>query len=151
MGDIYTLGKKYSKALGLTYKDKKGQERVVCMGSYGIGIPRLMGTVVEIFNDEKGIIWPESIAPFQVHLLSLNQNEKTEELYKKLEQTGIEVLYDDRDARPGEKFADADLIGIPYRIVVSERTLKIDSVELKKRGSEEVEMVGIEKLISKFS
>ena len=151
VGDIYTLGKKYSKALGLTYKDKKGQERVVCMGSYGIGIPRLMGTVVEIFNDEKGIIWPESIAPFQVHLLSLNQNEKTEELYKKLEQTGIEVLYDDRDARPGEKFADADLIGIPYRIVVSERTLKIDSVELKKRGSEEVEMVGIEKLISKFS
>jgi len=127
VGDIYTLGEKYSKALGLTYKDKKGDEKVVYMGSYGIGIPRLMGTVVEIFNDEKGIIWPESVAPFKAHLLSLNQNEKAEELYKKLEQAGIEVLYDDRDARPGEKFADADLIGIPYRIVVSAKTLKEDS------------------------
>ncbi|MCK5510607.1 prolyl-tRNA synthetase [Candidatus Parcubacteria bacterium] len=150
VGDIYTLGEKYSKALGLTYKDKKGRERVVYMGSYGIGIPRLMGTVVEIFNDEKGIIWPESVAPFKAHLLSLNQNEKAEELYKKLEQAGIEVLYDDRDARPGEKFADADLIGIPYRIIISAKTLKENSVELKKRDSDEVEMVKIDELINKL-
>ena len=150
VGDIYTLGEKYAKALGLTYKDKNGEEKIVYMGSYGIGIPRLMGTAVEIFNDEKGIIWPESIAPFKAHLLSLNQNEKTEELYKKLEQAGIEVLYDDRDARPGEKFADADLIGIPYRIVVSERTLKENSVELKRRDSEEIEMVKIDELINKL-
>ena len=150
VGDIYTLGEKYAKALGLTYKDKNGEEKIVYMGSYGIGIPRLMGTVVEIFNDEKGIIWPESIAPFKVHLLSLNQNEKAEELYKKLEQAGIEVLYDDREARPGEKLADADLIGIPYRMVVSERTLKENSVELKKRGSEEIEMVKIDELINKL-
>ena len=151
VGDIYTLGEKYSKALGLSYKDKDGKEKIVYMGSYGIGIPRLMGTVVEVFNDEKGMIWPESVAPFKAHLLSLNQNEKVEELYKKLEQVGIEVLYDDRDARPGEKFADADLIGIPYRIVVSAKTLKEDSVELKRRDSDEIEMIKIEKLISKLS
>ena len=150
VGDIYTLGEKYAKALGLTYKDKNGEERIVYMGSYGIGIPRLMGTAVEIFNDEKGIIWPEAIAPFKAHLLSLNQNEKAEELYKKLEQAGIEVLYDDRDARPGEKFADADLIGIPYRIVVSERTLAVDSVELKRRGLEKIEMIKIDELINKL-
>ncbi|MEA1962688.1 MAG: aminoacyl--tRNA ligase-related protein [Patescibacteria group bacterium] len=150
VGDIYTLGEKYSKALGLAYKDKNGEEKIVYMGSYGIGIPRLMGTVVEIFNDEKGIIWPESIAPFKVHLLSLNQNEKAEELYKNLEQAGIEVLYDDRDVRPGEKFADADLIGITYRIVVSAKTIKEDSVELKKRDSENIEMIKISDLISKM-
>ncbi|MCK5060974.1 prolyl-tRNA synthetase [Candidatus Parcubacteria bacterium] len=148
VGDIYTLGEKYSKALGLTYKDKNGEEKIVYMGSYGIGIPRLMGTVVEIFNDEKGIIWPESVAPFKAHLLSLNQNEKAEELYKNLEQAGIEVLYDDREISAGEKFADADLIGCPLRLVISKKTLKEDSIELKKRGSDDVEIIKIKDLIN---
>ncbi len=148
VGDIYTLGEKYSKALGLTYKDKNGEEKIVYMGSYGIGIPRLMGTVVEIFNDEKGIIWPESVAPFKAHLLSLNQNEKAEELYKNLGQAGIEVLYDDREISAGEKFADADLIGCPLRLVISKKTLKEDSIELKKRGSDDVEIIKIKDLIN---
>ncbi len=150
VGDIYTLGEKYSKALGLTYKDQNGKEQVVYMGSYGIGVPRAMGTVVEVLSDEKGIVWPESIAPFQVHLLSLNQNKEADKLYKKLVQAGIDVLYDDRDVRPGEKFADSDLIGLPYRIVVSANTLKEVSVEFKKRDLEELEIIKLDKLIDKL-
>lgn len=147
VGDIYTLGEKYSKALGLSYKDDKGKEKNVFMGSYGIGVPRLMGTVVEIFNDEKGIIWPESIAPFKVHLISIKQNEEAEKIYNELSKNNIEVLYDDRDISPGEKFADADLIGIPYRVVVSAKTLANNSVELKNRDRNDVEMVKIENLL----
>lgn len=150
VGDIYTLGEKYAKALGLTYKDRAGEERVVYMGSYGIGVPRIMGTVVEVSSDERGIIWPESIAPFDLHLLSLNQNDEADELYKKLVQAGIEVMYDDRDVRPGEKFADSDLIGIPNRVVVSAKTLKEGSVEFKKRNSNKLEMVKIDKLIDRL-
>ncbi len=150
VGDIYSLGGKYSEALGLNYKDSNGEEKPVYMGSYGIGVPRLMGTVVEVSNDNGGIIWPEAIAPYFVHLLSLNQNEETDELYNKLVQAGIEVMYDDRDVRPGEKFADSDLIGIPNRVVVSARTLKEDSVEFKKRNSDDIEIVKINKLVDKL-
>ncbi len=147
VGNIFSLGYKFSKAFNLKYLDEKGEEQFVYMGSYGLGISRLMGLVAEIFNDEKGIIWPESIAPFKVHLLSLKQNEESEEIYNKLIKNNIEVLYDDREISAGEKFADADLIGIPYRIVVSKKTLADGSVELKKRGGDEIEMVKLDELL----
>lgn len=151
VGDIYTLCEKYSKALGLTYKDSEGKEQNVYMGSYGIGVPRLMGTIVEIFNDERGIIWPKEVAPFQVYLVSLRQGEKAEKLYQELQQAGIEVLYDDREkASAGEKMADADLIGCPYRVVISEKTLAENSVELKKRNSAETELVKLDQLLEKL-
>ncbi len=146
VGDIYTLGKKYAKAIGLTYKDEEGKENPVYMGSYGIGVPRLMAVITEIFSDEKGIVWPESVAPFRVHLLSLGQDEKAEEIYSQLEKTGVEVLFDDRDKKAGEKFADSDLIGIPYRVVVSKKSLEAGGVEFKKRDSEDGEIISIDKL-----
>ena len=117
------------------------------MNCYGIGLPRLMGTVVEIFNDENGIIWPDTIAPYQVHLISLSGTEKkTDVIYEKLISEGIEVLYDDRDVSPGEKFADADLIGIPKRLVVSSKTLESNSVEIKLRTGGKEKLVKIKKL-----
>ena len=96
-----------------------------------------MGTIVEVFNDDKGIIWPETVAPFKFHLISLGQNEEADKIYSDLQKKGIEVLYDDRDISAGEKFADADLIGIPYRLVVSEKSLKNGGVEIKKRTEKE--------------
>jgi len=154
VGNIFDLKTKFSKPFELEYKDRQGERQDVLMGCYGIGIGRVMGTVVEVLSDEKGIIWPETIAPFQIHLLSLGQNssqgglkEKAEEIYKKLKEAGKEVLYDDREVQAGEKFADADLIGLPYRVVVSEKSLKEGGVELKKRNEEETKIVGIDELI----
>jgi len=148
IGNIFPLGTKYSSALGLTFKDKNGKDKPVIMGCYGIGLGRLMGTIAEIFHDERGIIWPKTVAPFQVHLLSLGQNKKSEKLYQDLQKKGIEVLYDDRkDKSAGEKFAEADLIGIPYRIVVSEKTLGKNSVEIKERDKKELKIVKLENLL----
>ncbi len=137
VGDIYTLGEKYSKALGLTYKDENGDEKNVYMGSYGIGISRLMGTIVEVFNDEKGIIWPKSVAPFDVHLINLDQDGEALKIYNALTENGVEVLMDDREVRTGEKFADSDLIGIPIRVVVSPKSLEAGGVEVKRRNETE--------------
>ncbi len=150
VGDIYNLGDKFSKALNLTYKNEKGEEQLVYMGSYGIGIPRLMGVIVEVFSDNKGIIWPESVAPFQIHLINIGEDKKAEEIYEKLLEKGIEVLWDDRDKRPGEKLADADLIGIPHRIVVSARSWENGGIEYKKRDEEESRILSIEELIEFF-
>ncbi len=150
VGDIYSLGTKYSEALGLTYKNEDGKEIPVYMGSYGIGISRLMGTIVEIFSDEKGIVWPENIAPFQVHLINIGVEEEVEKLYQDLEKKGVEVLWDDREKRAGEKFADADLIGIPNRIVVSPKTLEQGGVEFKKRNAGEAEIISFEELFRKL-
>ena len=118
------------------------------MGCYGIGIGRVIATIVEVHHDEKGIIWPKEVAPFQVHLIQIENNPKikkiAEKLYQDLQKQKIEVLYDDRkDKSAGEKFADADLIGIPYRLVVSEKTLKQNSVEIKKRDSQKIQLVKI--------
>ena len=122
------------------------------MGCYGIGLNRLMGTIVEIFHDEKGIIWPESIAPFKVHLIVLdNEWEKGNQIYQKLLDKGVEVLYDDREGKTaGEKFADADLIGLPIRLVLSAKTLKEKSVELKLRVSKESELVKLTQIDKRF-
>lgn len=141
VGDIYTLGEKYSKALGLTYKDQDGKEQNVYMGSYGIGVPRLMGTIVEVFNDESGIVWPESVAPYDVHIISIGKDEEAETLAQKLSDAGKSVLIDDRRARPGEKFTDSDLIGIPHRIVISEKSIASGGVEYKKRSENDSKII----------
>jgi len=151
VGDIYSLGFKYSKSFNLIYKDEKGKDQLVYMGSYGMSPTRLLGATVELNHDEGGIIWPEEISPFSVHLVSLCQTEediaKADEIYKKFLDKDIEVLYDDRqEIRAGEKFADADLIGIPKRYVISPKTLAKDSVELKDRRSGEVDFISIESL-----
>ncbi|MDM8562732.1 His/Gly/Thr/Pro-type tRNA ligase C-terminal domain-containing protein [Candidatus Marithioploca araucensis] len=152
VGDIYNLGEKYAKAIGLTYKDKDGKDKPVFMGSYGMGVPRIMAVITELFSDENGIIWPEAVAPYKVHLISINKNEEAEKIYRELEQSGIEVLFDDReDVAPGEKFADADLIGCPYRLVVSAKTLKEDSVEIKRRDSDKTKLIEIGKLIKNLN
>jgi prolyl-tRNA synthetase len=151
VGNIFSLGSKFSEPFDLTYKDSEGIDTPVFMGSYGIGITRLMGTVVEVLSDDKGIVWPKTIAPFLVHLLVLGNTEDTvkaaEDLYTQLQQKGIEVLFDDRaGVAPGEKFADADLLGMPLRVVVSDRSLKNGGVEIKERTSSEGKVVTIEEL-----
>ena len=133
VGNIFSLGHKFSIPFELTYKNAEGNEVPVYMGSYGIGISRLMGTIAEISSDDKGIIWPESVAPFTAHILSFGMDEEALELYKHLTSLGIETLLDDRDDRPGSKLADADLIGIPYRIVVSQKATEAGGYEVKKR------------------
>lgn len=145
VGNIFSLGTKFSDAFELKYVDEKGEKKPVIMGSYGIGPGRVMGTVAEVLSDDKGLVWPASIAPFAIHLISIeDKNGKVksaaDKLYERLTKKGVEVLYDDRDARPGEKFADSDLIGIPTRIVISEKTLESDSVEVKDRTTGTVEM-----------
>ncbi|MDB5238686.1 MAG: putative prolyl-tRNA synthetase, prolyl-tRNA synthetase [Candidatus Parcubacteria bacterium] len=146
VGNIFSLGTRFSDALGLTYKDAEGKPQATVMGSYGIGPGRVMGTIVETRSDDKGIIWPESIAPFAVHLIALFDEQGTvkkaaDDLYEKLTKQGIEVLYDDRDAGAGEKFGDSDLIGIPKRYIVSEKTLAKGEIEVKDRLTGKVEMI----------
>lgn len=147
VGNIFSLGYRFSEPFELKYKDENGKDQLVYMGSYGIGISRLMGTVAELNNDERGVIWPEAIAPFKVHLISLNKNEEAEKIYKDLVGAGIEILYDDRDLGAGAKFADSDLIGIPYRIVVSDKSLAAGGVEIKKRSEKESRIIKVEGII----
>lgn len=154
VGNIFTLGTRFSDALNLKYQTETGESKSVFMGSYGIGPGRLMGTVVEVLSDGKGIIWPREIAPFLVHLLTLGDGEIKEEackIYDELISRGIEVLFDDRvDINAGEKFADADLIGIPYRLVVSKRSLADGGYEIKKRTEEGGKIVNKEQLFSEL-
>jgi len=151
VGDIYNLGQKYAKAIGLTYSDKDGNEQIPYMGSYGIGVPRLMGVITEIFSDEKGLVWPEVVAPYRVYLINIGHDDEAEQLYKQLRAEGIDVLWDDRDKRPGEKFADADLLGIPWRVVLSDKSLEAGGVECKKRTEENGEVMSVENFIEKIS
>lgn len=145
-GNIFKFGTEKSDKMHITYKDAEGRQQPIYLASYGIGITRAMGVIVEKFADDKGLVWPKSIAPFQVHLLSLGVDEKADELYATLTADGIEVLYDDRDASAGEKFADADLIGLPYRIVVGKRSLESGAAEVKMRTAESVESVPFNQL-----
>ncbi|MBU1164322.1 prolyl-tRNA synthetase, partial [Patescibacteria group bacterium] len=144
VGNIFNLGDKFSTPFKLTYVDKDDKEQPVIMGCYGIGLGRVLGTVVEVFNDDKGIIWPESVAPFSAHLLAIGESAEVKKqakaVYDKLIKEGVEVLFDDRlDVSAGEKFANADLIGIPNRLVVSEKTGK--KVEVKKRDGKEEKLM----------
>lgn len=149
-GNVFDLGQKYSKDFDVTYTDEKGEKKNLFMGCYGIGITRLVGILVEKFHDDRGIIWPEAVAPFQVHLLSLKQNEEAEKIYASLVKAGVEVLYDDREVSAGEKFADSDLIGIPYRVVVSAKSLAAGGLEVKKRSEKESEVLTLEALLQKL-
>ncbi|MEK7579553.1 MAG: aminoacyl--tRNA ligase-related protein [Patescibacteria group bacterium] len=154
VGNIFNLGTRFSEALGLTYKTEDGKTAPVVMGSYGIGPTRLMGTIAEVLADEKGLIWPKSVAPFGVHLIEIggekaDVREAAEKLSLTLAQKGIDVLHDDRDIRAGEKFADADLIGIPIRIVVSEKTIATNSCEIKMRTETESQIVSYEEAIDR--
>lgn len=150
VGNIFTLGYKYSDPINLVYKDEEGKEQKVFMGSYGIGPSRLMGTIVEVLSDEKGIIWPKEVSPFHVHLISLGENEKSEEIYKEMTEKGIEVLFDDRDVPAGEKFADSDLLGAPLRVVVSKRSLEDGGYEIKSRTEEKGKILSKDDLLKEL-
>lgn len=153
-GNIFHLGTKFSEPLDLIYNDENGNKQFVYMGSYGLGPTRLMGTIVEVLSDEKGIVWPKEISPFSVHLVRLGTNEETiafaDEVYAELRKKGVEVLYDDRDLRPGEKFADSDLIGIPLRFVISDKTTPNKQIEVKSRQSDGSELFSVEEAIEKI-
>lgn len=155
VGNIFTLGTRFSLPLELNFVDESGQNQSVFMGSYGIGITRLMGVIVEKNADEKSMLWPESVSPFKVHLVELSQGDEAvkksaEEIYEKLKSKGVEVLFDDRDARAGEKFADADLIGIPHRIVISKKTEALGTVEYLNRMTGETLQKTKEEIINLF-
>jgi prolyl-tRNA synthetase len=152
VGHTFKLGAKYSQAMGLLFLDKKGVKKPVVMGCYGIGVGRLMATIVEINHDKKGIIWPKEVSPFQCHLVQLENDRKVvktaERLYKSLEEAGWETLYDDRkEASIGEKFAEADLLGLSCRFVVSRKTTDKESVEVKERKSSKKKLIKINRLV----
>jgi len=156
VGNIFSLGTKFSDAFELMYLDADGKKKPVIMGSYGIGPGRVMGTIVEILSDEKGIVWPESVAPFRVHLLSLQPDDagvsvKADALYRALTAKGIEVLYDDRAVSAGAKFADADLIGIPHRVVVSQKTLAEEKYEYRKRTDTQATLLSEDEILDTLS
>ncbi len=153
VGNIFTLGYKYSEPLDLKFTDQNGEEKPVFMGSYGIGPSRVMGLIAEHFSDEKGLVWPENVAPFKVYLVQIGEKsvEKAEEIYEKLGAAGIEVLYDDRAERPGKKFADAELMGIPYRLTVSDRLLDRGEFEVVSRANGETEMLSLDKILEKIN
>jgi prolyl-tRNA synthetase len=138
VGNIFKLGTRYSAALGANFLDENGKEHPIIMGSYGIGSGRLLACVAEEHHDDKGLIWPISVAPYDVHLIALRGGQEgADSLYAELQAAGLEVLYDDRDESPGVKFNDADLIGLPIRLTVSERSLNEGGVELKLRKDEQ--------------
>jgi prolyl-tRNA synthetase len=161
VGNIFKLGTKYSTPFDLKFRDKDGTEKPVIMGCYGIGLSRVMGAIVEVNYDQRGIIWPKEIAPFSVHLIGINPStssgqakkvkDTTLKIYQELQKNNIQVIYDDReDKSAGEKFAEADLIGIPFRVVVSEKTLVKNSVELKERSKSALKLIKINQLMKLF-
>lgn len=154
VGNIFTLGTKFSDALDLNYTDEDGTSKRVIMGSYGIGPSRVMGLIAEHFSDDKGLVWPENVAPAKVYLVRIGQEQAiqhADELYAELTAKGIEVLYDDRDERPGNKFGDAELMGIPYRVTVSDRLIEAGQYELTPRTGGEMSLLTRSELLDKLS
>jgi prolyl-tRNA synthetase len=156
VGHIFYLGDKYSKAMGCSVTDRQGKETVVKMGCYGIGVSRLVGAVIEACHDDRGIIWPESIAPFKVGIINIKATDEDctrvcDELYEKLTAADIDVLYDDRDESAGAKFASMDLIGLPWQIAIGPRSVKSGTVELKRRGANEKQELSINDVIAKIA
>ncbi len=150
VGHIFQLGRKYSEAMNATVLDENGKSVVMTMGCYGIGVSRVVGAAIEQHNDDKGILWPAAIAPFQVVLLPMQAKkservrEASEQLYRALFEAGLDVLMDDRDARAGVMFADSELIGIPHRIVVGDKSLDAGQVEYRARGDSENQMIPLD-------
>lgn len=159
VGNIFSFGGTKCEQLGLFFTDEQGRKSPVTLGSYGIGITRLMGVIVEKFSDEQGLVWPESVAPYTVHLLALCGNntesdaaeKEAEEVYERLRAAGVEVLFDDRQTSAGSKFAESDVLGLPYRVVVSARSLESGGVEVKKRTEREGKIMSVEALLALFS
>jgi prolyl-tRNA synthetase len=156
VGHIFKLGTKYSEAMGCRYLDAEGKQRPVVMGCYGIGVSRMAAAAIEQSHDDKGIIWPPQIAPFHVHLIGLNLEDATvsqhaDQLYQRLQQAGVEVLFDDRPARAGEKFSDADLIGLPVRLTLSKRTIEQGKIEFKLRREPKAEVLTFDEARSRIS
>ncbi len=152
VGNIFNLSSRFSDALGLYYTDEKGEKQSVQMGCYGIGLTRLLGTVVEVFGTENKMVWPESLSPFKVHLVDLSQGDSavktvSDNLYGTLLKEGVDTLYDDRDMRAGEKFADADLIGIPLRIIIGKKGVEAGAFEVKDLRTDETKMLSAEELV----
>jgi prolyl-tRNA synthetase len=151
VGNTFHLESKYTDALGVYYTDEHGQQQSVIMGCYGIGVSRLMGVIAEHFSDDKGLVWPENVAPFRVYLVRIGGDEAiahTDELYEELTAKGIEVLYDDRDERPGAKFADAELMGIPHRVTVSDRLVAENRYEYCRRSDGKTDMLTRDELLA---
>ena len=152
VGNIFNLGTRFSEPLGLSYTDEEGKRKPVVMGSYGIGPTRLLGTLVEVLSDEKGMVWPEAVAPFMVHLVSMTQDAEVtayaDALYDDLQRAGVDVLYDDRDVRAGEKLADSDLIGIPARVLIGKKTLETGQIESTYRKTGQTNLVSRDDLIA---
>jgi len=155
VGNIFTLGTKFSDPLKLQYTDEDGEVKPVIMGSYGIGPARIMGVIIELFHDDKGMIWPEAVAPVKAHIVRIGEDtdviKAADELYQQLQAQNIEVIYDDRDIPAGAKFADADLMGMPTRLTVSPKTLKENSVEVKRRNEEESKLISFDETLKLFS
>jgi prolyl-tRNA synthetase len=157
VGNIFSLGTRFSDAFELSYVAEDGMKKPVVMGSYGIGPGRVMGTIVETLSDENGIVWPEEVAPFKAHLIVVDSKEgdaarkEADRLYNVLVENGVEVLYDDRDARPGEKFADADLMGMPLRVIVSDKTLAAGGYEVKERKTGTTSVLAEKDLMTKLT
>lgn len=153
VGNIFTLGTRFSEPLELNYTDEQGASRPVFMGSYGIGPSRLMGLLAEHFADEKGLVWPENVAPAKVYLASMGEDmaEAADKLYDQLVEANVEVIFDDRDVRPGQKFADSELMGIPYRVTVGRKSLEQEKYELTARLDGTTELLTGQELLDKLS
>ncbi len=147
VGNIFKFGTEKSEKMEIFFTDREGQRQPVYLASYGIGITRVMGVLVEKLSDDKGMVWPESVAPYQVHLLALGDFTEAEKIYTNLQERGIEVLYDDRDVRAGEKFADADLIGIPHRVVIGKSYAESGKIEYKARTEENATEITFDELL----
>ncbi|HVZ11734.1 MAG TPA: aminoacyl--tRNA ligase-related protein [Patescibacteria group bacterium] len=150
VGNIFRYGIDYSKKMDVSFTDNSGEKQFAWFGAYGIGITRLIGVLVEIFHDDRGIIWPEAVAPYKVHLINIGNEEYAQKAYRQLGSKGIEVLWDDRDVSAGTKFADADLIGIPTRLVISDK-LGGGTVEVKKRNEQESRIETFEAFLDTFT
>lgn len=150
VGNIFKFGTEKSEKMDFMFTDKDGSKKPLYLASYGIGITRVMGVIAEMMSDDKGLVWHSNITPYHVYLASIGDDvsKQAEELCRQLETAGVSVIYDDRDVRPGEKFADAELMGIPYRLVISERTLESKSIELCDRSSGEIEIVSAENIVN---
>lgn len=153
MGNIFNFGSEKTDAMGLYYTAEDGKQKSLFIGSYGIGITRSMGIIAEKMSDDKGLVWPENIAPYKVYLVSIGENgqKSADKLYEELSAAGVEVLYDDRDERPGAKFADAELMGIPYRLTVSDRGVEAGKFELTKRVNGQTEELAETEVKARFT
>lgn len=152
VGNIFNFGTQKTDEMDLYYTDKEGKQHSLYIGSYGIGVTRVMGVIAEKMSDERGLVWPEAIAPYKVYLVSIGKaSDEAEVLYEKLQAAGLTVLYDDRDERPGAKFADADLMGLPHRVTISERLIQDGKVEYTSRASGETTVLTLDELLAKIA